>query len=307
MVSRSLILILLLLLPGAVALFLGHPEVAQYLALGTVLAFNLGSLARPVAVTGLLIPVLYAAASMSAQLSDGVVALIVAVAAAVGAASSRGNHRGLLSLLAAVLIGSFEPALGETVLVRAGAMLAGALHGLSAARWLARSVEVPTHAVHPQTALGYGVLLALLAMLSWFAARLTPVPYGWWLPLAICAIGEPALAGSVRRAVLTAAVCFAATLPLLAVIDGIDAPTARVILLIGFALLVFVMADRHRWMPAFMLTPIVALFVRHPGGVDPLIESLHLVLPSCAVAFGCALLGKWLLWSLRPDTGRVVA
>ena len=99
-------------------------------ALGTALAFHLGVLARPLAPFSFLIAGVYAAAAVTANFTDGVAALIVASAAATGAASSLGFHRGLLAMLAAALIGSFEPATADVVLPTAAlSILGGCMYG----------------------------------------------------------------------------------------------------------------------------------------------------------------------------------
>ena len=89
--NRPVVLIALLLGPSVAAYWSGHVLMAHYLALGTVLAFNLCVLARPLGRFFALVPAVYAAAAMTAQLSDGVAALIIAVAAAVGLVDQRGH------------------------------------------------------------------------------------------------------------------------------------------------------------------------------------------------------------------------
>ena len=171
MIMKAFGLVVLVLGPTVVAYSAGYTDVSQYFALGAVLAINLTLLARPIAPFAALLPMAYAAAAVTSESTDGVAALIVAVAAAVGAASSQGLHRGLLSVLAAALIGSFEPAEGLTVFERAGTMLAGCVYGVMLGITLLRKVEVESRAVHPQTALSYAVLLAVLVLIAWLVAR----------------------------------------------------------------------------------------------------------------------------------------
>ena len=175
MIVKAFGLVLLVLGPTAAAYLAGYTDVSQYFALGAVLAINLTLLARPIAPFAALLPMAYAAAAVTSESTDGVAALIVAVAAAVGAASSQGLHRGLLSVLAAALIGSFEPASGLTVFERAGSMLAGCVYGVILGITLLRNVEVESRAVHPQTALSYAVLLAVLVLIAWLVARVARV------------------------------------------------------------------------------------------------------------------------------------
>jgi hypothetical protein len=81
---------------------------------GAVLAINMCLLARRIQHFSPLLPLVYVAAAVTAESTDGVAALIVAIAAAVGAASSRGYHRALLSVLAAALLGSIQSPLAST-------------------------------------------------------------------------------------------------------------------------------------------------------------------------------------------------
>ena len=304
---RPVFLIALLLCPSILAYWSGHVLLAHYLALGTVLAFNLCVLARPLAPFFALVPAVYAAAAMTAQLSDGVAALIVAVAAAVGAASSNGSHRGLLSVLAAALIGSFEPAAGIEVIERTSVMLLGCGYAFLVVITAARHVDVPRVAVHPQTALSYAVLIAVLTLVAWFAARIAGFPHGWWLPLAVAAIGEPYLSGSAESAVSRLALGLAATVPLLAIIDSVTEPLSRAVIVLTLAMMLFTSARRAPALQTFFLTPIIVLFAMHqpayPDGLDYIRETLV----ACAVVFTVSVLGKWMLWTLRPDTGRVPA
>ena len=93
MKTRTFGLTLLLLAPIATAYLAGQGEAAKFVGIGAVLAVLLGLLARPVAASAVLLPAVYAAAALTVQSTDGVVALIVAIAAAVGAAG-RGSDPG---------------------------------------------------------------------------------------------------------------------------------------------------------------------------------------------------------------------
>lgn len=300
-------LIALLLGPSVVAYAAGYGEAAHYIAIGTVLAFNLGLLARPLAPFFVLVPAVYAAAAMTAQLSDGVAALIVAVAAAVGAASSQGFHRGLLAVLAAALIGSFEPAAGREVIERSAAMLAGGAYGFLIAVTAAGRIEMRSLAVHPRTALSYAVLLALLTLVAWFAARMAGFPHGWWLPLAVAAIGEPYVSGSAERAVSRTALALCSTVPLLALIDSVSQPLARGVIVLSLAMMLFTSGRRTPSLHTFLLAPIIVLFATYQPAYHDGLHYLHETLLACAVVFALSLLGKWMLWTLRPDSGRVPA
>jgi hypothetical protein len=302
---KALGLILLVLAPAAAAFVAGYTDVSQYFALGAVLAINLTLLARPIAPFAALLPLVYAAAAVTAESTDGVAALIVAVAAAVGAASSQGLHRGLLSVLAAALIGSFEPASGITVFERAGTMLAGCVYGVLLGMTLLRNVGEESRAVHPQTALSYAVLLAVLVLIAWLAARAAGFAHGWWLPLAAAAIGEPALDRPAGRALVRLALALLATLLLVGLIQSFDAPSLRV-LLVGALLLMMITVGRHRTtLQALLLTPAAVLLVQHRNLENTVVEYLSAAFVACAIVFVSTLLGKWVLWTLRPDAGRL--
>jgi len=307
MISKALGLVLLVLGPSAVAFLAGYTDVSQYFALGAVLAINLTLLARPIALFAVLLPMVYAAAAATAESTDGVAALIVAVAAAVGAASSQGLHRGLLSVLAAALIGSFEPAAGVTVFERAGTMLAGCFYGVLIATTLLRSVAVETRAVHPQTALSYAVLLAVLVLIAWSAARVTEFAHGWWLPLAAAAIGEPALVGSPRHAVTRLAIGLFSTMLLVVLIQSFDTPALRVITAASMLLLMLTVGRRTGALQALLLTPAVLLLVQHSNLENTVVKYLGAAFVASAIVFVATLLGKWVLWTLRPDSGRLAA
>ncbi len=304
---RAAQLIALLLGPSVLAYWTGHAAAAHYLALGTVLGFNLCVLARPLAPFFALVPAVYAAAAVTAQVSDGVAALIIAVAAAVGAASSMGSHRGLLAVLAASLIGSFEPASGLEVIDRALAMLAGGAYAYVLSVTVARPIDISVRAVGSQTALSYAMVLAVLTLVAWFGARVAGFPHGWWLPLAVAAIGEPCLSGTVEAAVTRTALALCATMPVLALIDSITFPGSRAAIVLSLAMMLFTGGRRSTVLQTFLFTPIVVLFAMHRPAYSDGIEYLSNTLVACAVVFTFSVLGKWMLWTLRPDTGRVPA
>jgi len=307
MIMKAFGLVLLVLGPTAAAYLAGYTDVSQYFALGAVLAINLTLLARPIAPFAALLPMAYAAAAVTSESTDGVAALIVAVAAAVGAASSQGLHRGLLSVLAAALIGSFEPASGPTVFERAGSMLAGCVYGVVLGITLLRNVEVKSRAVHPQTALSYAVLLAVLVLIAWLVARVAEFAHGWWLPLAAAAIGEPALDRPPGRAVARLGMALLATLLLIVLIQSLDVPALRVLLVGALLLLMLTVGRQTAALQALLLTPAAVLLVQHRDLEHSVIDYLSTTLVACAIVFIATLLGKWVLWTLRPDAGRLAA
>lgn len=299
--------VLALLLGPAVALYAtGHVAEAHLFALGAVLSAQMCLLARPVAGFSILLPVIYAAAAITAQSTDGVVTLIVAAAALVGAASSQGFQRGILAVLAATLIGSSEPSTPSAVMVPLLVMLAGSAYGMLLALTVLRDVEVDMRAVRPQTALSYAALLAVLVTVAWFAAKAFAVPHGWWIPLAVAAVGQPALEGSVRRSILYLAGALAVTLALVAMIELAAGAAVQAILLVFVGLLILVLGPRRRWLRALLNTPFLILVAgRHTDYAT--MDYLRSAFLACAVVFAFALLGQWLLWTIRPDPGRATA
>lgn len=307
MTTRTVGVLILLLGPAAVAYFLGFNEAAHYLGLGALLAVQLGVLARPVAAFAVLLPVVYAAAAITAQSTDGVVALIIAIAAAVGAASSQGLHRGLVALLAAALIGSFEPALTDDVVARAGYLLAGSCHGFLLAVTALRRVELDAPHLPPQSALGYAVLLAVVMLVAWFAARLAGFTHPWWLPLLMVAVSEPQAAGSARQALARSMLAATAALMLLLVTDSVAAPSVRALLLVGLLFVALSAGSRRPVLSAVLTVPVLVLLSTHVAVHETPLEFLQSTLPAFVAVLAVSALGHWLFWTLRHGTGRVVA
>ena len=57
----------------------------------------------------------------------------------------------------------------------------------------------------------------------------------------------------------------------------------------------------------FLLTPIVVLFASHQPSYPTGMQYLRETLLACGVVFTFSVLSKWVLWTLRPDAGRVTA
>lgn len=298
---------LLLLGPIVAASLAGFGEVAKYLGIGSVLAVLLGLLARPVAAFAVLLPVVYAAAALTVQSTDGVVALIVAIAAAVGAAGSLGLQRGLVALLAAALLGSFEPAAAGDVLRRSGLMLAGIGYGFGLAVTLLRHVSVAGRAVRPQATVGYAALLAVLALAAWYAARIGGLAYAWWLPLAVVAASEPVAKHSTGHALARTAVVLGTTLVLVTVVTSVEAHWVRVALLAALVLAALWQGVRHPTLVALLLTPVLVL-LSSLGPPDVSLDGrLTSSLIAALVLFAATCLGHWAFWTLRTEPGRVTA
>jgi len=306
MIPRVTGLIVLLLAPAAAVYFMGYPDPARDLVLGTVLAIHLGVLARPLAPFSFLIAGIYMAASITANFTDGVAALIVAAAAATGAASSLGFHRGLQALLAAALIGSFEPAMATAAASRGLMLLAGCLYGYVLVATLARPMVVRSLAVNSTTALGYSALLAVLVLVAWLTARAVGLEQGWWLPLTVAALGEPWLRHTPGRAVSRLALALAGTLLTLVVFGELAEPWLQGGLAVTLLLALLTLGRGTPDVQDFLLTPVLVLLVAGPTAY-----AFDLNVAGAFVAFlivaTFTVLGKWVLWTLRPDTGRVVS
>jgi hypothetical protein len=306
MSTRILAILVVVLGPVVLAFVAGREEAAQYLGVGCVLALQLGLLARPIATSAVMLPVVYAAAALTAASTQGVVALIVAIAAAVGAASSKGLHRGLVALLGAALLGSFDP--GETgdVVRRAALMLVGSTYGFVLATTALRGVRIEVRGAQSQAAIGYAVLLAVLALVAWFAARYGNFAYAWWLPLAIVAVSEPGVAGSARNSVLRIATGLAATFVLVTVVHSLDADLVRGGLLVAMVLGVLLLGRNHPAGVAVLVIPMLALLSSPsmtgspPGDYlpDALVATLPILLVTC--------IAHWAFWMLHAEDARAL-
>jgi hypothetical protein len=305
--TKTLAQIGLLLAPAAILYLAGYAELAHYVALGSALAAMLTLLARPMARFALLIPLVYALAAITAQSTDGVAALIVALVAGVGAASSLGYHRGLLAVLAAALIGSFEPAAVPDLLVRTGGLAAGSTFGALLGWALMGSVEMDNRAVSPQTALSYAVLSAVLVLVAWLTARAAGFMQGWWLPLVVAAAGEPYLDRSRSHSMARLGAALVGALALVLLADFIDEPLARAALLLILLSALVRFGSNHVGVQALLLAPVTVLLARHGGVGDAGVQHLQSTLLAGIVVFTCTLLGKWLFWKFQPDRGRVTA
>lgn len=307
MTTKTLGVLILLLAPAGLTYVTGFSEAAHYVGLGSVLALQLGVLARPVAAFAILIPAVYGAAAITALSTDGVVALIVAAAAAVGAASSQGLHRGLVALLAAALLGSFEPAGTGAVGARMGWLLAGSSYGFLLAVTVLRRVSLGAPRLHPQAALGYAVLLAVLTLVAWFAARFAAFAHPWWLPLAMVVVSEPLQDGSTRHALARIALAATAAMVLVMFTDSADAPAIRALLLVAALFLALSAGKRRPTLSAVLIVPVLVLMSSHGAVYETPLDFLRAALPAFASVVAVSALAHWLLWTLRHGSGRVAA
>jgi hypothetical protein len=169
---------------------------------------------------------------------------------------------------------------------------------------LLRNVTVESRAVHPQTALSYAVLLAVLVLIAWFAARVAGFAHGWWLPLAAAAIGEPALDRPPVHALALLAAGLLLTLLLVVLTQSVNEPALRLVMLAALLLTMLTIEPATAALQALLLAPAAVLLVQHRHLDSPVVEYLSTAFVACAVVFVATLLGKWVLWTLRQDTGR---
>jgi hypothetical protein len=307
MKTKTLGVLVLMLAPAGLTYVAGFTSAAHYVGLGSVLALQLGVLARPVAAFAVLIPAVYGAAAIAAQSTDGVVALIVAAAAAVGAASSQGLHRGLVALLAAALLGSFEPAGTDAVGARMACLLAGSSYGFLLAVTVLRRVTLGAPQLHPQAALGYAVLLAVLTPVAWFAARFAAFADPWWLPLVIVVVSEPLQDGSTSHALVRIALAATAAMVLILLTDSAAAPEMRSLMLVGALFLALSAGKRRPTLSAVLIVPVLVLMSSHGAAYATSLDFLRATLPAFAAVVAVSMLAHWLLWTLRHGSGRVAA
>jgi hypothetical protein len=93
---------------------------------------------------------------------------------------------------------------------------------------------------------------------------------------------------------------------LVTLFQGAESETARAVLLVTIGLGVLVAGPKRRLLRAFLVTPLLVLLVGH-GSTGTAMDYLGSSLLACTVVFAFALLGQWLLWTIRPDPGHVAA
>jgi hypothetical protein len=111
----------------------------------------------------------------------------------------------------------------------------------------------------------------------------------------------------VRRSLACLAATLLGTLVLVAIIEFGDAPAFRAALLLLLGTVILVAGPSRRWLRALLFTPILVLVVSHARGHAPPVEYVQSALLACGAVFAVALLGQWLLWTIRPDPGHVPA
>jgi hypothetical protein len=155
----------------------------------------------------------------------------------------------------------------------------------------------------PQTALSYAVLLAVLVLVAWLVARMAGFAHAWWLPL-IATLGEPSLHGSAGKAVGRWRQHWL-QLPGLLLLDAVVVPACAACA-IGLLLAMLTLGRGRSWCRALLLTPLLLLFAAHDP-IEPDASYLQATLLASVLVFLFTVLGKWMLWTLRPDAGRVHA
>ncbi len=108
------------------------------------------------------------------------------------------------------------------------------------------------------------------------------------------------------RCAILAVTLFGALL-LVSVTELSDSAVVRAVMLLTLGLLLFSAGRGRRWLRALLFTPILVLLVSHPGHHPPTLEYLQAAFLTCCAVFGVALLGQWLLWTIRPDLGHARA
>jgi len=122
----------------------------------------------------------------------------------------------------------------------------------------------------------------------------------------VASVGQPALERSVGRALGSFAAALLATLLLVSLAELADSVALRVALISGVGLALLALGKQHRWIKRLLMTPMLVLMMS-PGGDQSVIDYMHSATLACAVVYASALLGQWLLWTLRPDPGRTAA
>jgi uncharacterized membrane protein YccC len=162
-------------------------------------------------------------------------------------------------------------------------------------------------AVEGQTALSYAVLLAVLVLIAWILARAVGFEHGWWLPLAVMAVSQPSLEGSLKGALGRLIAVFLGTIVLIAFSESLVDPVWNLALAGGLLLLILTLGRAHPLLRAMLTAPIIVLLAGQGDVGAPGREYLEETLLATVLVVGATVLGEWVLWTLRPDRGRVSA
>jgi hypothetical protein len=150
------------------------------------------------------------------------------------------------------------------------------------------------------------VLLAVLVLVAWFTARVAGLAQAWWLPLTVAALGEPWLRGTPGRAVVRLALALAGTLLALALFDALVEPALRAACAIALLLAMLTLGRKRPGLQDFLLTPVLVLLAASDADYS---SGVYLggTLLAFAIVSTFTVLGKWVLWTLRPDMGHVAS
>jgi hypothetical protein len=145
----------------------------------------------------------------------------------------------------------------------------------------------------------------VLVLAAWLLARMTGAPNAWWLPLSVAALGSRHSRGrqAGSRAACRGARC---TLLLLVALQGLEPSAVRVGLAMGLLLALLLLGRKHLWLQGFLLAPMLVL-IAVPVAADGDVRHMAATMLASGLVFAFTVLGKWMLWLLRPDSGRVHA
>jgi uncharacterized membrane protein YccC len=204
-------------------------------------------------------------------------------------------------------MGSFEANQAAEVVQRAAWIAAGSAYGYLLTITVLRRVSLEARAVDAPTALGYAALLACLALIAWFAARIGGFPHAWWLPRVVAVVSDPLLRVSIAHSLLRLAAALGGSLLLVGLVDAFDQPALRGMLLVIALFAAFAGLRRHPWVVTIMFTPVLVLLSSHGAPHEPPIDYLLATLPAFLAVAAASCLGHFVLWTLRSDGRRVTA
>jgi hypothetical protein len=94
---------------------------------------------------------------------------------------------------------------------------------------------------------------------------------------------------------------------LILVIDGLEAPVLRALLLVGMLLVTLSAGTRRPALAAVLIVPVLVLISSHAHVHETPWHFLQSALPAFVPVIAVSALGHWLLWTLRSGAGRVIA
>jgi hypothetical protein len=120
------------------------------------------------------------------------------------------------------------------------------------------------------------------------------------------ALGEPRLRGTPGRAVARLALALAGTLMALALFDTLTEPALRAACGVTLLLAMLTLGRKRPDLQDSLLTPVLVLLA---AGDADFSSGVYVggTLLAFAIVSTFTVLGKWVLWTLRPDMGHVVS